>query len=173
LEIHFASFNGRYPFLFNSFPLLQKLSIKNCKYLKWDLEMLGGMPLLKELNCESNLCLTGNINSMRVLKETLEKVTINRSSHVVGKFMDLADFPRLKVLNLFGTAVTGDIRDIDGNDFSSLEELNLPKGVFGNPDGPDLMRALNLFKRQRPNVRYLFDYVGEAISQLEIIDELN
>jgi hypothetical protein len=95
--------------------------------------------------------------------------------------MDLADFPRLKVLNLLYTDVTGDIRDIGGNDFLSLEELSLPKGAYGgyefdfqrNPDGPDLMRALNLFKRQRPNVRYLFDYVGEAISQLEIIDELN
>ncbi len=35
--------NGRYPFLFNSFPLLQKLSINECGYLKWDLDMLSGL----------------------------------------------------------------------------------------------------------------------------------
>ena len=32
--------NGGYPFLFNSFPLLQRLSIQNCSCLKWDLENL-------------------------------------------------------------------------------------------------------------------------------------
>jgi hypothetical protein len=36
LEIDFhAPLNGRYPFLFN-FPLLQKLVISRCDYLKWD-----------------------------------------------------------------------------------------------------------------------------------------
>lgn len=35
--------------------------------------------------------------------------------------MDLADFPHLKELGLEETGVTGDIRDIGDNDFSSLE----------------------------------------------------
>jgi hypothetical protein len=45
LEISYA-LNGRYPFLFNCFPLLQKLRITSI-YLKWDLEMLAGLPCLK------------------------------------------------------------------------------------------------------------------------------
>ncbi len=158
LEIN-ASLNGRYPFLFNSFPLLQKLSL-SCYSLKWDLEMLAGLPILKELDCGENRHLNGNINSLRVLKDTLEKVEIRHCSRVEGNFMDLADFPHLKVLNLAWSAVKGDIRDIGDNDFSSLEELILPNDVYGGwdyqlqriSDGPDLMRALYLFNKQRPNV---------------------
>jgi hypothetical protein len=150
--------NGKYPFLFNSFPLLQKLSIRQCKYLKWDLEMLAGFPFLKELVCRSNERLTGNINSLRVLKETLEKVHIQYCSRVEGDFMDLADFPNLKVLNLHDTAVTGDIRDIVVKDFSSLEQLILPKSVYGGmgyelqriSDASDLIKAAYLLKKQRP-----------------------
>lgn len=76
LEIRGAPLNGRYPFLFNSFPLLEKLTICGCDDLDWNLEMLAGMPLLKELHCECSLrySLSGNINSLRVLKDTLEKV---------------------------------------------------------------------------------------------------
>lgn len=164
-----ASLNGRYPFLFSSFPLLQKLSIENCDYLKWDLGMLAGFPLLKEFHSDSNDHLTGNINSLGVLKDTLEKVEIRarvRCSRVEGNFMDLADFPRLKALNLTGTAVTGDIRDIGENDFSSLEELMLPKGVYGGrgyemqriSDAPDLIGAVYLFKKQRPSLKMDWDW---------------
>jgi len=151
--------NGRYPFLFNSFPLLQKLDISQCDYLKWDLEMLAGMPLLKELECCSNKGVTGNINSLRVLKNTLEKVRIVSCPRVEGNFMDLADFPHLKEMNLERTAVIGDIRDIiDENDFSSLEHLNLPESVYGGAgcefqrisDGTALIRAVCLLKKQRP-----------------------
>jgi hypothetical protein len=96
--------NGRYPFLFNSFPLLQKLRIKSgC--VKWDLNMLAGLPLLKELECLGNInSLTGNINSLRALKDTLKKVEMSNCDLVEGNFMDLADFPHLKELDLDGTA---------------------------------------------------------------------
>ena len=155
LEIH-GGLNGRYPFLFN-FPLLQILTIKNCSYLKWDLEMLAGMPLLKELDCDYGE-LTGNVSSLRVLKDTLEKVVILSCQHVEGDFMDLADFPRLKKLNLRGTLATGDIRDIGENDFPSLEYLNLERGVYGGfgyqlqriSDAPDVTRAVYLLNKQRP-----------------------
>ena len=150
--------NGRYTVLFNSFPLLQKLSILRCRHLKWDLGMLVGMPVLKELDCENNSCLTGNISSLRVLKETLEKVHIKHCQNVEGNFMNLADFPHLKELNLLYTAVTGDIWDIGVNDFSSLEHLKLPHGVYGGvgyelqriSDGPELIRAVYLLKKRRP-----------------------
>jgi hypothetical protein len=156
LRIFDAGLNGRYPFLFNSFPLLQKLSIKYCYYLKWDLEMLAGMPLLKELDCYNNYGMTGNINSLRVLKDTLEKVALDDCTRVEGNFMDLADFPHLKKLDLEHTAVTGDIRDIGENDFISLEQLKLPKTVYGAKgftlqsisDGPDVVRAVYLLKKK-------------------------
>jgi hypothetical protein len=132
LEIRtFIFLNGIYPVLFNSFPLLEKLSIKNCHYLKWDLQMLAGFPLLKELTCqEGNYCMTGNISSLRVLKNTLERVTIEECYNVEGNFMDLADFPHLKELNLHGT-VTGDIEDIGEGDFPAMEQLILPSGTVG------------------------------------------
>jgi hypothetical protein len=158
LKLESIFLNGRYPFLFNSFPLLQILSIHDCKYLKLDLEMLAGFPALKELTCRNNHFLKGNISSLRALKDTLEKVTISMCSNVEGNFMDLADFPHLKVLDFYRTAVTGDIRDIGANDFYSLEYINLPKGVYGGvgyefhriSDGPDVMRAMYLLKKQRP-----------------------
>jgi hypothetical protein len=153
-----ADVNGRYPFLFNSFPLLQTLSIQDCSFLKWDLEMLVGFPVLKELICCDNHDVTGNISSLRVLKDTLEKVAIHVCDNVEGNFMDLADFPHLKELNLQWTAVTGDIRGIGENDFSSLEQLILPEDVYGGmgyelqriSDAPDLVRTVYRLKKQRP-----------------------
>jgi hypothetical protein len=93
---------------------------------------------------------------LRVLKDILEKVTIQGCENVEGNFMDLADFPNLKELYLGDTAVTGDIRDIGEDDFSSLEYLDLPKGVYGGSDyelqrisdAPDLIRTLYLFKKR-------------------------
>ena len=162
LKIEYAGLNGRYPFLFNSFPLLEKLRLNYCPFLRWDLGMLAGFPLLKEFECDYNSRLTGNINNLRVLKDTLEKVSIQYCDHVEGNFMDLADFPHLKVLNLRYTSVTGDIRDIGVNDFSSLENLNLPSGVYGGmgyelqriSDGLDVIRAVYLFNKQRPELEY-------------------
>jgi hypothetical protein len=148
--------NGRYPALFN-FPQLQKLSILDCDDLRLDLEMLAGFPILKELVCECEH-LTGSINSLKVLKDTLEKVKF-ALCHVEGNFMDLADFPHLKELDLqYCTAVTGDIRDIGKNDFPILERLCLPDGVYGGigyefdrlTDAPDLVQALYLLVKRRP-----------------------
>jgi hypothetical protein len=194
LTINNAGLNGRYPVLFN-FPLLQKLSIRHCKCIKWDLEMLAGMPMLKELYCvdshltgninslrvlkdtletveiscscelfcfsKTNSSVTGNINSLRVLKDTLEKVIISCCPNVEGNFMDFADFPHLKELDVDSTAVTGDIRDISERDFSSLERLALPEGVYGGhfyemqriSEATDLIRAVYLLKKQRPALK--------------------
>eukprot|EP00985_Skeletonema_marinoi_P005929 scaffold2572_cov75-Skeletonema_marinoi.AAC.17 len=158
LEIHYAPLNGRYPFLFQ-FPLLQKLKIHGCNYLKWDLGMLAGLPLLKELFCTCNRSLIGSINSLRVLKDTLEMVDISGCPHVAGNFMDLADFPRLKTL-IMNTGVIGDIRDIGERDFTTLESLILPSGVYGGmgyqfqriSDAPGVISALYSIKKQRPSL---------------------
>ena len=167
LQIYSASLNGRYPVFFN-FPLLQKLRISECKYLKFDLDMIiAGLPLLREIDCARNECMTGNINKLRSLKDTLEKVTIV-ATHVVGHFMDLADFPNLKSLHLDGPAFTGDVRDFGNNDFPSLESLQLPKVVYGGhgyelqriSDGPDLIRSLYLLKKQRPTLSMLGSWRG-------------
>ena len=155
-----APLNGRYPFLFN-FPCLQKLTIFGCRHLKWNLEMLAGLPMLKELDCWGNDHLTGNINNLRVLKGTLEKVEIRDCGRVEGNFIDLADFPHLKELNLDDTAVRGDIRDISEHDFVALEQLILPWTVYGGKgyrlkrisDAPDLVRAVYLLKKQRPALK--------------------
>ncbi len=142
LEIDCAPLNGRYPFLFNSFPLLQKLSIQWCNYLKWDLEMLVGLPMLKELECCGNSKLTGNINSLRVLKDKLEKVTLGSCANVEGNFMDLADFPQLKTLKLYSTDITVDIQDIGNQDFSKMEELVLGRNLSVNGN----IRSLRVLK---------------------------
>eukprot|EP00985_Skeletonema_marinoi_P030289 scaffold31424_cov76-Skeletonema_marinoi.AAC.2 len=49
-----------------------QFSIKECLYLKFDLEMLGGLSSLKELVCEGNQHMTGNLRSLRALKDSLE-----------------------------------------------------------------------------------------------------
>eukprot|EP00985_Skeletonema_marinoi_P005936 scaffold2572_cov75-Skeletonema_marinoi.AAC.24 len=95
--------------------------------------MLAGLPSLKELSYFRNRSSTGgNVNSLRVLKDTLEneKVAIEDCPNVQGNFMELADFPRLKELHLMHTRMTGDIRDIGERDFLALETLTLPSGVY-------------------------------------------
>ncbi len=162
----FTQLNGRYPVFVSSFPLLQKLTMRNCYCLKFDLNMLAGLPMIKELECWHSYRLTGNVNSLSLLKDTLEKVNIRWCDNVEGNLMDLADFPHLKKLDLEGTAVTGDIRDIGENDFSSLEYLCLPKSVYGGvayefrriSDGPDLINKVYLFSKQRPTLSFLEDW---------------
>ncbi len=132
------SLNGRYPVLFN-FKHLQQLSIDLSPYLKFDLDMLGGLPSLKELHLENfdgwvDSDWTGNLGALGVLKGTLEKVSINYCRRISGNFMDLADFPCLRELNLRCTAVTGDIRDISEHDFPALESFHLPNTVRGGMD---------------------------------------
>lgn len=141
--------------------------------------MLAGFPALKELTCRNNDFLKGNISSLRALKDTLERLTISVKStysyfpRIEGNFMDLAGFPHLKILDFYGTAVTGDIRDIGANDFYSLEYLNLPKGVYGGvgyefhriSDGPDVMRAVYLLKKQRPALTLTMGYWYGKLSE--------
>ncbi len=71
--------------------------------------------------------------------------------------MDLADFPQLRELDLFGTCVTGDIRDINGSDFPALQQLKLPQSVRGGSEYefqsvaevPHFMHAFHRLLQQR------------------------
>eukprot|EP00984_Skeletonema_dohrnii_P006056 scaffold2141_cov223-Skeletonema_dohrnii-CCMP3373.AAC.4 len=159
-EIHEAPLNGRYPVLFD-FPLLRELSVTTSFYLKFDLGMLSaGCPSLKELNVIFTDNLTGDLSSLRVLKDTLEQVVIVNCREVEGDLMDLADFPRLKELNLRGTKVIGDIRDITEGDFPALDRLSLPRTVYGGvgyefqsiSDVPSFMQAIHLLLQRTPTL---------------------
>eukprot|EP00984_Skeletonema_dohrnii_P016869 scaffold7561_cov227-Skeletonema_dohrnii-CCMP3373.AAC.2 len=179
LHIDTKFLNGRYPALFD-FPLLEKLSIKYCNYLKFDLDMLEGLPLLKELNlvCDKNPHFTGNLKSLRVLKDTLEKVEIDGRLKIRGNFMDLADFPRLEVLCLRDTKVKGDIRNIGEDDFLALKSLSLPKRVRGGmcyqfqsiSDVPSFMHTIHVLLQRTPTLfkrsdRDLSDAFGWRLSE--------
>eukprot|EP00984_Skeletonema_dohrnii_P034652 scaffold33624_cov191-Skeletonema_dohrnii-CCMP3373.AAC.1 len=152
LEIRGAHLSGRYPVLF-TFPQLRKLSIKKCLYLKFDLEMLVGTPLLKELRLIDNLHLTGNLESLRALRDTLEKlVTFVRS---------------------VDTSVTGDIRQIRGHDFPALENLSLPETVRGGAcykfqhisDVPSFMHAIYILVQRTPKVLIKIDAFNWSLSE--------
>jgi hypothetical protein len=149
--------NGRYPSLFN-FPLLQILDI-DCSRLRWDLDMLVGLPSLQELRCHGGK-VTGNIKSFSVLKRTLKVIRFKQSSEIEGKFTDLADFPRLKTLELtYCSNLTGDIRKLGSSDFPKLTKLQLPKGVIGGRDYqfqrvsevPSVINALYRLSRRDPS----------------------
>ena len=84
--------------------------------------------------------------------------------------MDFADFPHLKELYLGDTTtVTGDVRDIGENDFPSLEQLILPKGVYGGTgcefqrisEATDVVRAIYLLKKHRPGLFDVEDWYWE------------
>jgi len=160
LSLYCTGLNGRYPALFNNFQLLQQLTINSCGDLKVNLEILGGLSSLKELCCCHDNELAGNINSLRVLKDKLEQVVIRCCESVEGRLMDLADFPRLRELNLCFTAVTGDVRDVGDHDFPNLEQLHCPSGVVGGmghefqhvSDVPSVIDAYQRLKERKTSL---------------------
>ncbi|KAK1746878.1 hypothetical protein QTG54_002222 [Skeletonema marinoi] len=93
--------------------------------------MLSKFTKLRVLEIGDANYLTGSLGDLSPLKNTLEKVCIQKCRNISGNFMELADFPRLKELDLHNTAVTGDIQDICVDDFPVLERLSLPKNVRG------------------------------------------
>eukprot|EP00985_Skeletonema_marinoi_P004290 scaffold1879_cov97-Skeletonema_marinoi.AAC.5 len=93
--------------------------------------MLSKFTKLRVLEIGDANYLTGSLGDLSPLKNTLEKVCIQKCRNISGNFMELADFPHLKELDLHDTAVTGDIQDICVDDFPVLERLSLPKNVRG------------------------------------------
>ncbi len=158
LELSGAPLYGRYSVLFD-FPLLQKLTISSQHKLEFDLEMLAGLPQLRELSIPHGN-LTGDIKSLRVLKDTIEKMILKYCRKVEGNFIELADFPHLRELDLWSTNVIGDIRDVGDRDFVTMEALNLPSSVYGGvfqefqliSDVREVMSALYPIKKHRPKL---------------------
>ena len=125
--------------------------------------MLHGMHSLTDLDldCDNNPDLTGNLRSLRVLKDTLEKVVMVYCLKIRGDFMDLTDFPHLEELCLRGTKVTGHIRDIGESDFPALEEsLALPDTVHGGQwykfqrisEVPSFMHTMHVLLKRIPSL---------------------
>ena len=173
LKLNYAPLNGSYPYLFN-FPLLQQLTVYRCEHLKWDLGVLAGFPLLKEFHCEHNARMTGNIYSLRALKDTLEKVIMIHCPQIDGNFMDLADFSHLKSLKLSHMdSITGDIRGMDAHSFPKLETLALPKHVYGAngykfmraSDAKELIATIYSIKKQRNRHPSLFEDYNWYLSE--------
>ena len=173
LEIRSNRLNGRYPFLFD-FPLLERLEIRS-KYLKWDLPMLRGMPSLKVLNVKlGRNCqpVAGNIESLNVLKDTIESVTLC-GNEIKGDIMDLADFPHLKSLDLSKCPkVTGDLRDIKDDHFLALKSINLARGIIGShayhfhsiSDVPSTMEAIYRLSQRETTFVQNIDYYHMHLS---------
>ena len=137
----------------------------DCIDLKWDLSMLSGCPQLKSFRVFTWHCPlkpTGELNDLRVLRNTLEVLVLSACHEVRGNFMDLADFPRLRWLDLLCTSIVGDIRDIGRDDFLSIEtRFLLPRTVVGGrgyefqriSDVPSFMESIHpLLKR-----KHIFD----------------
>ena len=149
--------NGSYPFLFE-FPQLQSLQLKHPGNLQWDLSMLKGLPKLQTLHCIKNSKLTGNLKSIRVLRNSLVNLCLSNCQEVKGILADLKDFPKLEKLNLEDTKVTGDIRNIGPQDFISMEEMDLGHNVYGGKsffsirEAPEIMLGWYRLKKRRPKV---------------------
>ena len=154
----------RYPSFFG-FSHLEKLTIEHCDCIKFDFGMLAGLPSLKVFECLYNKLVTGSLSSLSVCKETLESIEIvDGNVPISGNLMDLANFKRLKHVNLYNTkGISGNLGDIDADNddhFPMLEKLRLPSTVIGGSryevmhlaDAKQLIKDLTPLRRKRPEL---------------------
>jgi hypothetical protein len=159
LSICGASLRGSYPYMFD-FPNLTTLEFVDVGDLVWDLEMLRGVPNLEKLTAVRNNHLTGNLDSIRVVRKTLVKLCLTMCYKVGGDLMDLRDFPRLKEICLIDcNRIGGDIRHIRTGDFLSVESFGrLPDSIFGGSylpsiaATPAIMQSWYILKKQNPRI---------------------
>lgn len=157
LALRHTRLNGSYPYLFQ-LQNLRTLDLLLNRWLKWDLEMLSGLPNLRKLHCRRNAMLTGDLRSVRVLRRTLEDLDIHLCVKVTGSFNELFDFDRLERLDLADTRVTGDIRNIGPSDFKSLKQLELGDGIYGGGnlqsihEAAEIMSARYTLKKRTPEL---------------------
>ena len=157
LVLYQTDLRGSYPFLFQ-FKYLKSLDLTGNDEIEWDLAMLSGLPNLEKLAAGGNELVTGNLRSVRALRDTLVSFWLVGCHKIGGTVQDLADFPRLEELSLLHTKVIGDIRQFGANDFVAIKELNLPSGVYGFgdlqfiQDAPSVMLAKCYLKRRNPSL---------------------
>ncbi len=158
LKINQGRLNGTYPWLFD-FPNLRSLELSDVGLLKWNISVLSGMPKLEKIRCIRNSKLTGNLSSIRELRNLVE-LCLSGCTEIEGNLMDLGHFPRLRSISLNSCdKIVGDIRDIGPNNFQAIEEMtNLPNGVYGGgdlpsiADAPAVMRAWGILKKRNPKI---------------------
>ncbi|CAJ1935191.1 unnamed protein product [Cylindrotheca closterium] len=157
LSLEGLSLDGTYGFLFN-FPQLESLILSNTGLLRWDFSMLSGLPKLKRLECMNNTKLTGDLEGLQVVGQTLVEVNLCGCGNVEGSIMSLSKFPHLEELSLLRTKITGDIRDIGDNDFVALKKVDFGGYVYGGghmdriEDAADLMLARYRMKKRSPSL---------------------
>ena len=135
---------GSHPYLFQM-PNLEVLDIGSKEDLEWDLDMVSGLPRLKELRCHRNYRLTGSLRSLcrlsgtlthlellscdRVvgtlkdigaLRSTLVDLELRGCERVSGSLNDLRRFCHLKYFDLLGTDVRADVSEVRAGDFAAL-----------------------------------------------------
>ncbi|KAL3795084.1 hypothetical protein ACHAWO_009247 [Cyclotella atomus] len=159
ISITSASLNGSHPYLFD-FPELRTLELVDVGMLVWNLDMLQNLRKLEQLIAVRNTHLTGRLGSIRVLRESLVKLSLVSCFKVGGDLLDLRDFPLLKDICLNDcNRIGGDIREVQIGDFQSVESFGrLPNSVFGGSylpsiaDTPAIMRSWYILKKQNPSV---------------------
>ena len=111
---------------------LETLNLYNSIF-KWDLADLSGTPRLKNLLCPFNCDLTGDLSSLQrlPLSQTLVQFDVLNCERVTGDLHTLASFPRLEILNVYSTRVTGDVRNIGLTDFQCLKKIRLGEHAYG------------------------------------------
>jgi len=127
--------------------------------------MLAGLPCLKEFECVNNALVTGSLKSLSVCKDTLEQITLGDGEvPFSGELMDLADFLRLKSVDLMhAKGISGSLLDIDADNddlFPVIEKLRLPDTVVGAhyyevmhiADAKQLIKDLLPLCRKRPSL---------------------
>lgn len=157
LALRQTRLNGKYPYIFQ-FKNLVSLDLLWNTRLKWDLELLAGLPNLQRLCCPQNHSLTGDLSSVRVLRGTLTELKLLYCHNVTGELHDVYDLPLLETLDVSGTSVVGDIRTIGPDDFPVLKKLGLGDGVYGGGkmqrinEASSLMEARYQLMKRIPDV---------------------
>jgi len=134
-------------------PTLEELVLEDC-HLSFDLSMVSGTPLLRQLIVKGDEVehdnITGNLSSLAVLKDTLTHLVLTYCENVHGSFSDLGTLPRLEYLGLKGTSniATHDDVNIKPGSFQSLTKLN---------DSTFLRVALGVHSR---SVQFTFDRIS-------------
>ncbi|OEU21405.1 hypothetical protein FRACYDRAFT_235028 [Fragilariopsis cylindrus CCMP1102] len=133
LTLSGTNLSGFHPSIFQ-FRNLISLDLRRNNEMEWDLESLSGLPNLQKLQANSNLSMTGNLQSLTVLKNTLVSLSVEICPNMYECYWRY--------------------REIGSNDFVSISELFLGDGIYGNvffdriDDVPGIMKAkYNLMKR--------------------------